>query len=542
MTTGTLPQMSSGGVTQSDTERLRRIESITDAALTHLDVQDLLDEIVERVREILDADTAAVLLHDGTTDELVATAASGMEQEVRQAVRIPVGQGFEGRVAAARAPVVIDAVEHSDLYSSVLRRRGVRSLAGVPLVSDGSVIGVIHVGSLTPRHFDTHDVDLLRMVADRASLAIEVRRTNVERAAAAALQRSLIPSQLPAIPGLDMAARYLPAGAGGVGGDWYDVFCLPSGRVGVVMGDVIGRGLTAAVVMGRLRSALRAYALDTPHPGEVLERLDRKLQHFETGQMTTVLYCVINASLTAVEVSTAGHPLPMLTVPGAETVTVDAAIDPPLGVDIGVRRRTTVVDLPPGASLAFFTDGLIERRDEPLDRRLEKLRASLSADTAETSCAAAIDTMLGDDDLADDVALLVVRCEDPTGSPPLHIEVPAMPTALGRVRAALRHWLSNLGVGDSNAFNILLAVGEAAANAVSHAYGPGGGTIDIDVARNGDSIVATVRDRGRWRAPRGENRGRGMGIMENCASEVAVDRTDAGTEVRLRFDIDKASS
>src|SRR5690606_7995600 len=110
--------------------------------------------------------------------------------------------------------------------------------------------------------------------------------------------------------------------AGGVGGDWYDVFVLPSGRVGLVIGDVIGRGLGAAVVMGRLRSALRAYALDSSAPDEVIDRLDRKLQHFEPGQMTTVLYAVLDPSYSSLELSSAGHPLPMLAAPGVGTVTV----------------------------------------------------------------------------------------------------------------------------------------------------------------------------------------------------------------------------
>ena len=518
-----------------NTERLRRLESVTHAALTHLDVSDLLVELLERVREILDVDTAAVLLLDEATGDLVASAASGIEEEVRQSVRVPMGQGFAGRIAAEVTPVVIEDVDHSDVQNPILRERGIATLVGVPLVVESRVIGVLHVGSVTLRRFEPDDVEFVQMVGDRVALAIEARRSNVERAAAAALQRSLIPDRLPTIPGLELAGRYLPAGAGGVGGDWYDVFVLPTGRVGVVMGDVLGRGLPAAVVMGRLRSALRAYALDTVEPGEVLERLDRKLQHFEAGQMTTVLYAIIDTDLTTLTVSSAGHPLPMMSLPGSDLATVAADVDPPLGLDSGVRRRTTTLGLPPGAVLALFTDGLVERRGESITDGLERLRRSLTAGSAEQRCATAIHSMLGGADPQDDVALLVIRREDSGEGPPLHVNVPAVATSLVVVRTALRRWLSALGASDREGFDVMLGVGEATANVVSHAYGPRGGSMDVNLSCSAGEIVATIRDTGRWRLPRGENRGRGINIMQKCADQVSVESTEAGTEVCLWF-------
>jgi serine phosphatase RsbU (regulator of sigma subunit)/anti-sigma regulatory factor (Ser/Thr protein kinase) len=534
----TLVEVSSRGLGDrlKDTENLERIETVTDAALTYLDVPDPLVELLERVREVLYVDTAAVLLLDEATGDLVTSAASGIEEEVRQGVRVPVGQGFAGRIAAELTPVVIEDVEHSDVQNSILRERGIATLVGVPLVVESRVIGVLQVGSLTPRRFEADDVELVQMVGHRVALAIEARRSNVERAAAAALQRSLIPDRLPSIPGLELAGRYLPAGAGGVGGDWYDVFLLPTGRVGVVMGDVLGRGLRAAVVMGRLRSALRAYALEATEPGEVLERLDRKLQHFEAGQMTTVLYATLSADLTTLSLSSAGHPLPMTSSPESDVASVvAAAVDPPLGVDTGVRRRTTTLALPPGAVLALFTDGLVERRGESITDGLERLRQSLRAGSAEQRCATAIHTMLGGAEPQDDVALLVMRREDSGDSPPLHVTIPAVATSLVLVRTAVRRWLSTLAVSEREELDVMLALGEAMANVVSHAYGPSGGTMDVDLSCSAGDIVATIRDTGRWRLPRGTNRGRGINIMENCADEMSVDTTEAGTEVCLRF-------
>ena len=170
-----------------------------------------------------------------------------------------------GAVARVQ-PAVIEHVDETNVVNPILIGLGIRSLLGAPLVASGQVIGVLHVGTLTPRSFSPTDVRLLQMVADRVALAIDARRTNAERAAASALQRSLSPARLPAVPGMELAARYLPGEKGSVGGDWYDVFRLPEGRIGMVIGDVVGRGLPAALVMGRLRSALRAYAIETSDP------------------------------------------------------------------------------------------------------------------------------------------------------------------------------------------------------------------------------------------------------------------------------------
>ena len=403
------------GVRTAVKERLRRIKSITDVALTNLGVEDLLDELLRRVRDVLDVDTAAVLLIDQASGDLVATAASGLEEEVRQGVRIPMGAGFAGRIAAEVRPIVLEDVEHADIYNPILRDKGIRSLLGTPLVIEGRVIGVIHVGSLSTRRFDPEDVDLLQTVASQVALAVEARRSNVERAAAVALQRSLIPTMLPPVPGLELSARYLPAHDGGVGGDWYDVFRLPGDQVGVVIGDVVGRGLAAAVVMGRLRSALRAYALEVLDPAIVLERLDRKIQHFEPGQMTTVLYGVIDPTLTTLEISSAGHPLPVVAGPRSTPALVEGSVDRPLGVSPEQHRHNRTIELQPGGVVGLFTDGLVERRGEVLDQGFERLCAAITHESAARSCRAAIAALAPDDGWADDAALLVIRRADDTG-------------------------------------------------------------------------------------------------------------------------------
>ena len=168
----------------STSEHVRRLQSVTDAALAHLRLDDLLAALLERTRQILEVDTCAILLLDEETNELVARAALGIEEEVDQGVRVPVGGGFAGRIAAEKRPVILDDVDHAHVLNPLLREKGVKSMLGVPLVVEGEVRGVLHVGSLHFRAFDEAEVELLQLVADRAALAIEhARLFEAERAA-----------------------------------------------------------------------------------------------------------------------------------------------------------------------------------------------------------------------------------------------------------------------------------------------------------------------------------------------------------------------
>ena len=153
-------------------DRLRDLQSITDAALAYLPLEDLLDELLNRVVGILGVDTCAILLLEDDDATLIPRAAKGLEEEVERGVRIPIGRGFAGRVAATRRPVRILNVAEADIYNPILREKGLESLLGVPLVVQGAVVGVLHVGTLTPRAFDDDDEELLQRAADRAALAI----------------------------------------------------------------------------------------------------------------------------------------------------------------------------------------------------------------------------------------------------------------------------------------------------------------------------------------------------------------------------------
>ena len=389
-------------------DKLRGIRSVADAALSHLAADDLLTALLRRVREILNADTAAVLLLDSSGRQLIATAASGLEEEVSQGVRIPVGRGFAGRIAAERRPVILDHVDHSNVLNPILLDKGIRSLAGVPLLVHGAVLGVLHVGTVHNRVFTTDDAALLQLAADRAALAVQSLQAREDHAAAVALQRSLVPSALPGVRGVEIAARYVP-GSGHVGGDWYDVFVLPSAELGMVVGDVAGSGLGAAVIMGRIRSALRAYALEFPDPPDVLRKLDHKMQYFEGDVMATVSYAVLDPDSGQLRISSAGHLPPVIAAPGQRGAMAQIAVDPPIGVTDAPVRQVTTLALVPGAVLCLFTDGLVERRDELIDDGIARLCQTVTPGPPEGVCVSVMQALIGSQYPGDDIALLVLR-------------------------------------------------------------------------------------------------------------------------------------
>ena len=391
-----------------EVEQLRRIQSVTEASLAHLEIDELLDTLLERVREILVADTAAVLLIDRASREMVATAAKGLEEEVRGGVRIPIGKGFAGRIAAEGKPVILESVNHTNVRNPILLEIGIRSMLGVPLVADGDTIGVLHVGTLGSRSFSEQDAELLQLVADRAALAINTTVLKHERRAATALQRGLLP-RLPDVSGLETAARYIPGHARLVGGDWYDLFELPTGHVGAAIGDVVGHGLQSAIVMGRLRNALRAYALDSNDPAAVLTRLDEMVSHFEAEEMATVLYAVMDPDRRRMTCSGAGHPFPFIALPSGEAKMVDARADPPIGTGAAIDRHSVDVPLPPGSTVYFFTDGVVERRGEHIDVGLGRLGDAVTAGSPHRGCTRIVNHMMGDSELDDDFAVLALH-------------------------------------------------------------------------------------------------------------------------------------
>jgi serine phosphatase RsbU (regulator of sigma subunit) len=207
---------------------------------------------------------------------------------------------------------------------------------------------------------------------------------------------------------MEFSARYVPAERG-IGGDWYDVFTVPSGDLWVVMGDVAGHGLRAAVEMGRTRAAIRAYALQGRDPDEIFTLADENLQHFYSTELATTVCAVFPPPFDEACLSTAGHPPPVIASPGVPSGLIELDPDPPLGCDIGAGRHSTTVALPPGSLLFFYTDGLVERRGTSLDVRLKQLCAAVSADEPLAVCHRVMGILVGADEPQDDIAILAVR-------------------------------------------------------------------------------------------------------------------------------------
>jgi anti-sigma regulatory factor (Ser/Thr protein kinase)/putative methionine-R-sulfoxide reductase with GAF domain len=512
-----------------DRHVLDSLQQVTDAALAFLTEEELLRELLQRISDILAVDTVAILLLEG--ESLHARAAKGIEEEVERGVRIPLGRGFAGRIAAERRAITITDVDHADILNPILREKGIQSLLGVPLLVQARVIGVLHVGSLTPRDFTDDDRDLLQLAADRAALAIEQARVYEQRRVAEALQRRLLPAEVAEQSSLEAAARYLPAAGSSLGGDWYDVFSLSGGRVGVAVGDVVGHGVEAAAIMAQLRTAVRAYAAEGHAPDAVADRVNSLMMHLGPAAMTTMVYLVLEPAAETLELVGAGHPPPLVIEPSGVARYVWARAGIPLGAMSTSTYRAETVPLPTGAIVLIYTDGLVERRGESIDTGLERLRVlAEGAEDVETLCATIVERLVPEDP-ADDVAFVAVRV------PPLpdHLATrwAVTPDSLAPIRYLLRRWLAARGATQLEAYDLIVASQEACANAIEHAYGPGTAQFEFSATYDEGLVTLTVTDSGRWRPPRGANRGRGLPLMRTLVETVDVRQTDAGTTVTL---------
>ena len=528
------------GSVAAPSEQVRNLNRLSDPTLSELSLDALLEELLVRVRQTLSVDTVAILLHDAATDELVARAASGIENEVEQGVRVPLGKGFAGRIAAERVAIFVADVDHADIHNPILREKGIRSLLGVPLIVEGELIGVLHVGSITPRTFGQKDLAVLQLAAARAAPAIEraglVAELEREHEVAVLLQRSLLPRQLPRIAGVSVAARYLAARAE-VGGDWYDVIELPRGLLGVAIGDVVGHGIQAAALMGQMRTALRAYAQEGHGAGRTLELVDRFVQSAGLGSMATAAYGVFDPDTGVLRFANAGH-VPPVIVAADRTRLLEVPPCAPLGAYPYGTCHEHELRLEADELLVMYTDGLVERRGQPLNDGLDELLEVLAGvGSAEEACLAAIGSLGGADGPRDDIAIVALHNQPIPAE--LELELPAVPSVLAHVRRLMRRWLRDRGAGSSEIVEMTMAVSEACANAVEHAYSPAPHVFRVRARTEGAEVIVAVRDTGRWRAPRGRNRGRGLTIIEAAMDTVRVSSTSDGTEIVMRRMLDR---
>jgi PAS domain S-box-containing protein len=487
------------------------MQALVDAALAHRSLDGILRELVAQVRGVLDADEATIYLSDDSARLSVGASAPAEHAA---------GEEFASRVAESR-----EAMLAQD-----------DSLVGVPLLAEGVVTGVLIAGAEPPREFGGEDLTLLRLAAERVGLAIAHARVyEREHRIAETLQRSLLPDRLPDLPGLEVAARYLPAASEAeVGGDWYDVIPIAGGAVGLVMGDVAGKGLAGASMVGRLRSALRAYALEGHDAGRVVERLNRLLWT-EAGdsQMATMLYVIVDPAASTVRWVNAGHPPPLL-IAGGEARFLQGDASVPLGVLPFPTYDQVVARMEPGQALLLYTDGLVERPGEHLDQGLEQLAARVreAPEDPQEMLDYLLATLVPPAGAADDVALLILR--NLPVPERFKAEFPAEPESLAPIRSMLRRWLSHAGADDLEIAEITTACGEAATNAIEHAGTGNGAHFEVSGRRDGPDVELAVRDQGSWRVERKDDQGRGLDLMRTLMDTVAVEPREDGTTVSLR--------
>ena len=485
--------------------RLGAIAAITEG-LEGQTTTEIVPELCVRLLRVLRLSGVAVRVL-GEDQRLVAEAGlgAGIDEAALDAILVP------GATAAAAHPPDGTLV--------------------VAMRVDGRLLGAVAVAGLDasdPGHART--LALLRNAIERAGLMLErARLFERERTIAATLQRDLLPETLPTVPGVAVSAYFSSGGDGvRVGGDWYDALALPGGRLGLVVGDVAGHGVAAAARMGELRSVARAYALEGHGPAELLRRMNAYHLVMGSDTMTTLVVAVVEPDLDRARFASAGH-MPPLFVPapdaGAEPRFLDA-LGPPLGVlEVGNYEEREVA-LPPGAMLALYTDGLVERRGEVLDLGLERLRGALAGGAPRDVHAArtqALDACLasaGDDD---DITAVFVRAQEQLGSPAAYTLGPE-PEALAAMRRQLRRWLEETGAHPAEVTEITMAVNEAMQNAIEHgnAYAIAPITVALDLRDN--DVVIVVRDLGHdgSRSP-DPDRGRGIQLMSALMDDARVD-------------------
>jgi serine/threonine-protein kinase RsbW len=478
-----------------------------------------------------------ILLHDSERIlrerfQLLAALGSRLDQEIELDARIEAFLDVVVPEFATFAHVDLEPDDDAgaDPVVRVAREGGLAgssplSLVTLPLVAHGGSFGSVTFGR---PEFTTGDHALAIELCRRLANALENARLYArERKIAETLQLSLLPRFVPQVPGAHVWARYLPGTDLVVGGDFWDVIELPYQRVLLVVGDVAGRGEPAAIVMGRLRTVIRSAADVDVTPASLMATLNRFLVEHE-DEMATCLCAVLDQTTGELRVANAGHP-PLLRV-GLDGATgyIAGATGLPLGVRPFATYGEACFTVEPGETLVLFTDGLVERRDVPIDRRLDLLarRTREAVAAGDGWCDRIVEAMIGAR-RDDDVALLGVRV-DRLRTPELEIEVPAELTHLRTVRERVRAWLAARDAASADVEAILLAVGEATGNVAVHAYGAAGGRLRLRASLGDDRIEIVVTDNGRWRPPL-DDQGRGLEIIEQMSDAMDIATDERGT-------------
>lgn len=461
----------------------------------------------------------------------------------------PATESIEGAPRFVAAPVsdptrrvVLDDEVRTLLDRS--RRQPARGLSAItgeeggvdaviaPLGETGDAALWVRFGA--PRAISAADWALYSLLVGHLSVALQrARNFDQARATSLTLQRAMLgPIELPP----RFSVHYEPALPPlEIGGDWYDVVPLRDGTIGVVVGDCVGRGLSAAVVMGQLRTAARALLLRGAGPAQLLAELDAVAARIPGAMCTTVCAAVLDPERGMVRYSNAGHMPPVLAPPGGPGRVLEGGRAVPLATFDTPRRPEATTALPPGATLVLFTDGLVEQRGYDIEEGFVKIAGVLSEtggalprDVAD----AVLSRLCPPAGYDDDVAMVVYR-QPPE---PLHLDIPAAASELTGLRRNLYRWFATAAVPHDLSADLVAAANEACSNSVEHAYrDTEPGRVTLTATCEGDRVVIEISDFGRWiPTPTDPGyRGRGVEMMRVLTEDLEFSHDENGTRVRM---------
>ena len=518
--------------------RSERLQSMTAALANALTRMDVANIVVDEVGSAIGADATALAVVVEERGLLRTLARRGFGPDLDEGLfersleeTTPANRALRRRVSAfyetreellAEYPEISMATDHT-------------SYLFVPLVA-GRRASALLVFSWADRYaLATEERRFVETLAGQAAQALDrAAHFEIERTIAETLQRSVLPVTLPRVEGVQIAARYLPGTAElDVGGDWFDAINLPDGRLGLVVGDVVGKGVQAAATMAQLRNALRAFSLDRMKPSSTMARLNRLAEEVVETAFATLVYAVVDPDARVARVTSAGHPPPLVLYADGRAEFIEKGRGLPLGAGPDTRYSHAVVELPVGTTIILYTDGLVERRGRTIDQGLEAVRQAAVDGPGEPE--ELVDHILGrvvgDAERGDDIALLVVRLMA-VAPKPLHVRIPSDVGALDLVRDAMRIWLVGTDLTGTDAQDVVLAAWEACANAVEHGATGDGSYVDVRAEVADGCVRISVADSGHWRPPtEREDRGLGLRLISASMSSVEVTEGEEGTRV-----------
>lgn len=522
-------------------ERLQGMTAALSNALTRADVADVaVDEIGEAVGA---AGTAlAIVVDDGQRLRMLALRGYP-ETVVEPWLDMPLDD--LSPVLRRRASVfyesLADVRRELPETADKMAATGHASFLFVPLIAGRRANALLIMSWAEQHSLPGEERRFVESLAGQSAQALDrASHFESEQTIAETLQRSVLPVSLPRVEGVQLAARYVPGTAElDVGGDWFDAIPLVGGRLGLVVGDVVGKGVQAAATMAQLRNALRAFALDRMKPSSTLARLNRLADEVLETAFATLAYLVVDPETRVCRYTCAGHPPPLVAYPDGRVELLEGGRGLPLGASPDTRYTQGVVELPAGSVVLLYTDGLVERRTRPIDEGLELLRAAAIEGPRDPELLVehVLARMIGSEDRGDDIALLAVRLLA-VAPQPLDLRVANEVGSMDLVRDALRVWLEGAPLSRSDAKDVVLASWEACANAIEHARDPGADYVSVHAEVDDSVVRVVVEDTGHWAPPADRfDRGLGLRLVHSVMSSAEIAPGATGTRVTLEKEI-----